>query len=91
MPNVSLEGTMIVTANEVKRRGFSYIAKLLEKFDSVLVSFRGKQKFVVLPLEEYERLKELELEAAIREAEKDIEDGKFVVESAEEHFKRLGI
>jgi prevent-host-death family protein len=91
MPNTLLEETMIVTANEVKRRGFSYIAKLLEKFDSVLVSFRGKQKFVVLPLEEYERLKELELEAAIREAEKDIEDGKFVVESAEEHFKRLGI
>jgi len=82
---------VIVTANELKRRGISYIAQLLEKFENVFVSVRGKKKYVILKVEEYERLKEIELERAIKEAEQDLKEGKFTVETAEEHFKRLGI
>ncbi|WP_022846168.1 MULTISPECIES: type II toxin-antitoxin system prevent-host-death family antitoxin [unclassified Desulfurobacterium] len=50
---------MIVTANELKRRGISYISELLKKFENVFISVRGK-KFVILTVEEYEKLKELE-------------------------------
>jgi PHD/YefM family antitoxin component YafN of YafNO toxin-antitoxin module len=82
---------MIVTANELKRKGISYISSLLEKFENVFISVRGKKKYVILKIEDYERLKELELENAIREAERDLREGKYVVETAEEHFKRLGI
>ncbi len=82
---------MIVTANELKRKGISYISSLLEKFENVFISVRGKKKYVILKIEDYERLKELELENAIREADRDLREGKYVVETAEEHFKRLGI
>jgi PHD/YefM family antitoxin component YafN of YafNO toxin-antitoxin module len=82
---------MMVTANELKRKGISYVSQLLEKFENVFVSVRGKKKYVILKVEDYERLKELELENAIREAERDLREGKYVVETAEEHFKRLGI
>ena len=82
---------MIITANELKRKGISYVSQLIEKFENVFISVRGKTKYVILPIEEYKRLKELELEQAIREAEKDFEEGNYTVESAEEHFKRLGI
>ncbi len=82
---------MIITANELKRRGVSYISSLLEKFENIIVSVRGKPKYVILKFEDYERLKELELEQAIREAEQDLKEGRYVVETAEEHFKRIGI
>ncbi|WP_456400144.1 type II toxin-antitoxin system prevent-host-death family antitoxin [Persephonella sp.] len=82
---------MIITANEIKTKGISYISKLMKKYNEIFISVRGKKKFVILPIEEYERLKEAELEKAIREAEEDYKNSKFVVETAEEHFKRLGI
>ena len=82
---------MIITANELKRRGVSYVSKLLEKFENVFITVRGKKKYVILKVEDYERLKEIELENAIREAERDLKEGRYTVESAEEHFKRLGI
>ncbi len=47
-------------------------------------------KFVVLPIEEYEKLKEAELENIIREAEEDYKSGRFIKETAEEHLKKLG-
>jgi len=82
---------VIVSANDLKRKGISYVGKLLKEFESVFISVRGKKKYVILPIEEYKRLKELELENAIREAEEDLKKGNYVIESAEEHFKRLGI
>jgi len=82
---------MIVTANELKRKGVSYVSNLLEKFENVFVSVRGNKKYVILKIADYEKLKELEIENAIKEAEKDLEEGNYVVESSEEHFKKLSI
>jgi len=82
---------MIITANDIKTKGISYISKLMKKYSEIFISVRGKKKFVILPIEEYERLKEAELEKAIREAEEDYKNGRVIVETAEEHFKRLGI
>lgn len=82
---------MIISANEIKTRGISAIDNLLSKYSEIFVSVRGKKKFVILPLERYEELKEAELEKIIREAEEDYKAGRVVRETAEEHFKRLGI
>ena len=82
---------MIITANELKTRGISFVERLMERSREVFVSVRGRKKFVILPVDEYERLREAELESLIRQAEKDYEEGRYVVESAEEHFRRLGI
>ena len=82
---------MIVTANDLKIKGVSYLESLVRKYKEIFITVRGKNRLVVLPIEEYERLKEAELEMAIREAEEDYKKGKYVAESAEQHFKRLGI
>lgn len=82
---------MIITANELKTKGISFLEKLLKKYKEAYISVRGKPKFVVLTIEEYEKLKEAELEKIIREAEEDYKSGKVIKETAEEHFKRLGI
>ena len=82
---------MIITANEIKTKGVSLIEKILKKRGEAIISVRGKVKFVVLPIEEYERLRDAEMEIAVKEALKDYKDGKFVEETAKEHFKRIGI
>lgn len=73
------------------KKGFGFVDKLIDKFGAVYLSVRGKKKYVVIPVEEYVRLKELELENSIVQAEKDYKEGRFIVETSEEHFKRLGI
>lgn len=82
---------MVITANDLKVKGMTLIDKLVKKYGEVFVSVRGKNKFVILSLDEYEKLKEAELDRAIREAEEDYREGRYVAESAEDHFKRLGI
>jgi hypothetical protein len=44
-----------------------------------------------LPLEEYEHIRDLEIEQAIKQAEDDYSNNRYIAESAEEHFKRIGI
>ena len=82
---------MILTANDIKTKGISFVEKLIKKYNEVFITVRGKKKFVILPIEEYERLKEAELEKIIREAEEDYNQGRVIKESAEDHFKRIGI
>ena len=82
---------MTITANELKTRGISAVEELIKHAGEVFVSVRGKKKFVILSIEEYERLKEAELESIVRQAEKEYLQGDYVTETAEEHFKRLGI
>jgi PHD/YefM family antitoxin component YafN of YafNO toxin-antitoxin module len=62
---------------------------MLEKLDEVLISIRGKNKFVVVDMERYNYLRECELEKALREVEADRANGRSRVLSAEEHFKEL--
>ena len=82
---------MILTANDIKTKGISFVEKLIKKYNEVFITVRGKKKFVILPIEEYERLKEAELEKIIREAEEDYNQGRVIKESAEDHFKRIGM
>lgn len=82
---------MIISANEIKTKGISLIEKIFSRYSEVYVSVRGKKRFVILPLEMYETLKEAELDRLIKETEEDYKAGRVVRESAEEHFKRLGI
>ncbi|SNZ10669.1 prevent-host-death family protein [Persephonella hydrogeniphila] len=82
---------MVLSANDLKTKGISFVEKLIKKYNEVFITVRGKKKFVILPIEEYEKLKEAELEKIIREAEEDYEKGRYIKETAEEHFKKLGI
>jgi prevent-host-death family protein len=82
---------MIITANEVKTKGVSFIEKVVKKFGEAIISVRGKRKYIVLPVEEYERLKEIELDRIIELAEEDYREGRVIKETAEKHFKRIGI
>ena len=80
---------MIINANEVKTKGVSIFANLLEKFDELIINVRGKNQYVVIDIERYNELRANELDLAYLKSIQDIEKGKFKVQSAQEHIDEL--
>jgi PHD/YefM family antitoxin component YafN of YafNO toxin-antitoxin module len=80
-----------ISANTIKTKGISFINKFIKNKNEVIVSVRGKKKYVILPIEEYEHIRDLEIEQAVKQAEDDYNNNRYIAESAEEHFKRIGI
>lgn len=78
-----------LTANDLKTRGISAVEEGLEQNDEVLISVRGKERYVVMAIETYNRLRELELAAAVAEAKADYAAGRYNTESVEDHIKRI--
>tara|TARA_R110000737_G_scaffold350466_1_gene389555 strand:+ start:575 stop:823 length:249 start_codon:yes stop_codon:yes gene_type:complete len=79
----------MITANDIKTRGVKVIEEHLEHKDRVGITVRGKIKYVVMPVEEYDEIREKELDLALLETKKEIEDGDCTNETADEHIKRL--
>ncbi len=78
-----------IAANELKTRGVTSIEAALEEDTEAIISVRGQQRYVVMDLEEYNRLRVCELEAALYETRQQIAGGEFVEESVEEHIARI--
>ena len=78
-----------ITANELKTRGVSAVEDRLENEEEVIISVRGKDRYVVMSLEKYARLREFELDMAVMEARADYEAGNITTESIEDHMKRV--
>jgi prevent-host-death family protein len=78
-----------ITANDLKVKGIAAIDDVTSNGFEAIITVRGKQKYVVMTIEEYNKLREYELESAIIESELDIKNGKFKKGSVEEHIKRL--
>ncbi|NJL72411.1 MAG: type II toxin-antitoxin system prevent-host-death family antitoxin [Candidatus Competibacteraceae bacterium] len=78
-----------ITANELKTQGVSLLDKVTSGTGEAIISVHGRTKYIVLTVDEYNRLRECELETAILETKKDIEEGNYIEETVEEHIKRL--
>jgi len=78
-----------ISANDLKTKGVSAIERALEDQPEVILTVRGQPKYVVMSHEQYAHLRECELEAALAESKADLDGGRFVKESVEEHIKRL--
>jgi len=79
----------IITANELKTKGVSAINEVTSTGTEAIISVRGKNQFVVMPIEQYNYLRDCELEAALIETKKELKNKKFVEESVEKHLKRI--
>jgi PHD/YefM family antitoxin component YafN of YafNO toxin-antitoxin module len=44
-----------ISASTIKTKGISFIDKLIKNKDEVIISIKGKRRYVILPIEEYER------------------------------------
>jgi len=78
-----------IAANDLKTRGISSFEEGLKDASELMITVRGKEKYVVLKLEQYHYLREMELEAALLESRQDLAQGKAIKESAEAHVQRI--
>jgi PHD/YefM family antitoxin component YafN of YafNO toxin-antitoxin module len=79
----------VVTANDLKTKGISDIERLLQDAQEVVISVRGKPRFVVMELARYDYLRECEIASAWAQAREDVAAGRYRRESAEEHIARI--
>jgi len=79
---------MVVSANEVKKKGVSIFDKLLKEYDEVIISSRGKNKYIVMDIKEYEEYRAYKLDKAYQEVMQDIKNGDYHTD-IEKHLKEL--
>lgn len=79
----------IITANDLKIRGVSAINEATSDGNEAIITVRGKNQYVVIPVETYNHLRECELEAALYESKNDLENGNYITETVDEHIKRI--
>jgi PHD/YefM family antitoxin component YafN of YafNO toxin-antitoxin module len=78
-----------ITANQLKTKGVSIIEDCLSDNPEIIITVRGQEKYVVMDMNHYAFLRECELETALHEARAEYEAGNYVVESVDDHMKRL--
>ncbi len=79
-----------ISANDLKTKGISAIESLISDSEpEAMITVHGKVRFVVIPVEAYNRYRELELALALEEVKRDYREGRYTVESAEAHMRRL--
>lgn len=78
-----------VVANDLKTKGIKAIEEALTGQLEASVSVRGQVKYVVMSQQQYQYLRECELEAALAESKADLANGRFVKEAVSQHIERL--
>ncbi|MCI5150703.1 MAG: type II toxin-antitoxin system Phd/YefM family antitoxin [Candidatus Electrothrix sp. MAN1_4] len=78
-----------ITANQLKIKGIPIIEKHLAAHPELVITVRGKERFVVMDMQQYNYLRECELDAALHKTKADYEAGKCVTETVEEHIQRI--
>ncbi|MCP4488408.1 MAG: type II toxin-antitoxin system Phd/YefM family antitoxin [Gammaproteobacteria bacterium] len=78
-----------VTANDLKTQGISAVEAKLKSDEEVIISVRGKDRYVVMDIEQYAKLRECELAVALQEAKADVETGRYNSDSVTEHMLRV--
>ena len=79
----------MITANELKTKGIKAIEEQLAQTPEAAITVHGKVKYVAMTVEQFDKMRMAELEVAYMLCKKDIEEGNYTVETAEEHIKRL--
>lgn len=79
----------MITANDLKTKGVASLDAALQNEREAMITVRGKQKYVVMKVDDYQTLREAELEAAFLESRQDIEAGRFKTQPVETHIKEL--
>ena len=78
-----------ITANELKTKGVSVVENALQSDDEAIITVRGKDKYVIIDMNKYNKLRDYELEIALLEARADVAKGRVKRESVAAHMKRV--
>lgn len=78
-----------ITANELKTRGIRSVEQLVKKNGEAAITVRGKVRYMIVSPEKYDRLREAELEYAVREAKQDVKSGRIAATSIAKHLEQV--
>ena len=78
-----------VTANDLKTKGISDIERALQDAQEVVISVRGKPRYVVMDITRYDYLRECEIAAAWAQTREDVAVGRYRREGADAHVARI--
>lgn len=78
-----------ITPDELKKHSVAAIETALANNSEAFISIGGKHRFVVMSIEQFQYLRECELEAALARTKKDLSEGRFATSSPEEHVARV--
>ena len=78
-----------LSANDIKVKGVSAIEAALQNQAEATITVRGKDKYVVMEVAQYNYLRECEIEAALAQTQADMSAGRMVKESAQAHLAKL--
>ncbi len=79
----------MITANDLKTKGIACLEESLADKTEDIITVRGKECFVVMKIEHYHYLREIELEAALYEARQDMASGRFSKDTVDQHVDDL--
>jgi prevent-host-death family protein len=79
----------VVTANDLKTKGISDIERALQDAQEVVISVRGKPRYVVMDITHYDFLRECEIAAAWAQTREDVAAGRYRREGADAHMARI--
>lgn len=75
----------MITANDLKTKGIACLEESLADKTEDIITVRGKECFVVMKIEQYRYLREMELEAALSEARQDMASGRISQDTIDQH------
>ena len=78
-----------ITANQLKTKGVSVIQNNLAENQELVITVRGKEKYVVMDMKQYNYLRECELDAVLHQAKSHYKSGNYITEDVDAHIKRI--
>lgn len=79
----------MITANELNTRGIACLEENLKQHSEATITVEGEERFVVMRVEQYYYLREMELEAALLESRLDLKHGNFSKDDIDAHVAEL--
>jgi hypothetical protein len=78
-----------LSAQDLKLGGIRALEQAMHDTGEAIVTVRGKQRYVVMHVDAYNRIREMELAQALDEARADVRARRCVAESVDKHIKRI--
>ncbi|MDD5322570.1 MAG: type II toxin-antitoxin system Phd/YefM family antitoxin [Methylococcales bacterium] len=79
----------MITGNNSKAKGIACLEENLGDKPEAVITVRGKESFVVMKIEHYHYIREMELEAALYQVQQDVAAGRYSKENVDQHVAEL--
>jgi len=79
---------MTIMANEIQKKGLSIFDNFVDETSEIIINVEGKNKYCVIPFEEYENYRKYKLEQSYKEVKKDISNNNYHTDT-QKHFENI--